>query len=90
MGITDPTRLWSRDEITARPSPVPATPGVYGAGTSRSLAVRNSLVWMSLRILLCVLALTVIEVSQTVAVVVDPIAALGWRVEAQVEIRQRL
>ncbi len=29
-GITDPVRLWSRDEITARPSPVPATPGVYG------------------------------------------------------------
>ena len=30
MGITDPARLWSRDEITARSCPVPATPGVYG------------------------------------------------------------
>jgi hypothetical protein len=30
VAITDPVRLWSRDEMTARPCPVPATPGVYG------------------------------------------------------------
>jgi hypothetical protein len=28
--ITEPAHLWSRDEVLARPSPVPPVPGVYG------------------------------------------------------------
>jgi hypothetical protein len=28
--ITKPARLWSRDEVCSRPSPVPADPGIYG------------------------------------------------------------
>jgi hypothetical protein len=28
--ITHPSRLWSRAEVLARPSPVPREPGVYG------------------------------------------------------------
>jgi hypothetical protein len=28
--LVQPTRLWSRDEVLARPSPVPSRPGVYG------------------------------------------------------------
>jgi hypothetical protein len=29
-GLVRPTRLWSRGEVLARPSPVPSRPGVYG------------------------------------------------------------
>jgi hypothetical protein len=29
-GLVQPTRLWSRAEVLARPSPVPSRPGVYG------------------------------------------------------------
>ncbi|GAA2441965.1 GIY-YIG nuclease family protein [Streptomyces macrosporus] len=28
--LTSPARLWSADEVLARPGPVPAAPGVYG------------------------------------------------------------
>ena len=28
--ILEPARLWSRDEVLSRPSPVPASPGLYG------------------------------------------------------------
>lgn len=28
--LVQPTRLWSQDEVLARPSPVPRRPGVYG------------------------------------------------------------
>ena len=30
MNFTNPDRLWSRDEVFTRPSPVPHGPGVYG------------------------------------------------------------
>lgn len=30
QAIAAPTRLWSRDEVAARPSPVPDGPGIYG------------------------------------------------------------
>jgi hypothetical protein len=29
-GLVQPTRLWSRGEVIARPSPVPTRPGIYG------------------------------------------------------------
>jgi hypothetical protein len=29
-GLVQPARPWSRDEVLARPSPVPSRPGVYG------------------------------------------------------------